>query len=488
MLTPTKTDNDSKDSLKTDIKLNSNENQEENLIQNNQNSAPIQETDELKQSIDENENIVEELSPEEQSEKDEKIQKKFEKLKEKLRERPKMFILEEVHARYEVLRAEFLRRGWKETTKKSVLWNFKWTYKCEEGNTSLWTKRIVNHFYNCYEVGTKSGLLNNLRRLNATQNENIFEFMPRAYLIQKGGSQTDERHLFVADFDRTQAWIERKDVVAAPQEYTFNVGVSDGPQLPPIQFEDDTENIWILKPSNQARGVGIKLFQDKQKVLDFIDSAKFGAFVVQKYIENPLIIKGKKFDIRQFVLVTGLDPLTIWILDDCYLRFCTANYNIENIENQFIHLTNHQVQKRAPNFRETEIPESQWSLATFRQHLTQVLKKPDTFWDEEILPKIERLVITALKGWPKESHRNYNFELLGFDILLDHNFRPFLMEINTNPGLHMLTEIVKVHHTKAQLDLLKVVLDERNSWFSKENPVGLKIGAWRLIYKEQKAK
>lgn len=39
--------------------------------------------------------------------------------------------------------------------------------------------------------------------------------------------------------------------------------------------------------------------------------------------------------------------------------------------------------------------------------------------------------------------------------MLDKNLKPYLIEINTNPGLHMLTDIVIPHHTKAQRDLLK---------------------------------
>jgi tubulin monoglycylase TTLL3/8 len=58
-----------------------------------------------------------------------------------------------------------------------------------------------------------------------------------------------------------------------------------------------------------------------------------------------MIVLGKKFDIRQWVLVTSWEPLKIWMYDECYLRFTSENYDPSKLHDKFIHLTNNSIAK-----------------------------------------------------------------------------------------------------------------------------------------------
>jgi hypothetical protein len=203
------------------------------------------------------------------------------------------------------------------------------------------------------------------------------------------------------------------------------------------------------------------------------------------------------------------------MFQQCYLRFCSEEYSLpkqkekvfarfcpvnstndqeyENSTQQnyiYAHLTNHQVQKKSPTFNHSEeMPEDQMTCARFKQFLNDSYSDKSRnvdVWSERIEPTLERIIIESLKVWPKQGHRKNSFEVLGFDILLDKNLKPHLLEINTNPGMHMLTKVVRPHHFKLQQDLFKVILDKRILWEKVENPKNLTIGDWKLIYKEQK--
>lgn len=75
--------------------------------------------------------------------------------------------------------------------------------------------------------------------------------------------------------------------------------------------------------------------------------------MIQEYIQKPLLIDQKKFDLRLYVLVTSLSPLIVYINDEGLARFCTEDYQEvtnENASNTYMHLTNYSLNKENNKF------------------------------------------------------------------------------------------------------------------------------------------
>ena len=63
-----------------------------------------------------------------------------------------------------------------------------------------------------------------------------------------------------------------------------------------------------------SRGRGIRCYNNLYDIATYCCGGT-GQFVVQKYIENPLLIGAKKFDIRQWVYIQDYNPPKIWFYD-----------------------------------------------------------------------------------------------------------------------------------------------------------------------------
>ena len=77
---------------------------------------------------------------------------------------------------------------------------------------------------------------------------------------------------------------------------------------------------FICKPDASWQGKGIFLMNSLNKI-----QLKEN-YIAQRYIENPYLIDGLKFDLRIYVLITGVDPLRIFIYKDGLARFATHKY------------------------------------------------------------------------------------------------------------------------------------------------------------------
>lgn len=80
---------------------------------------------------------------------------------------------------------------------------------------------------------------------------------------------------------------------------------------------------------------------------------KENSYVVQKYVREPALWQGHKFDFRIYVLITSVvDPMQIFLYNDGLVRLASEKYTQKNMHDHFIHLTNYSLNKQNENFNE----------------------------------------------------------------------------------------------------------------------------------------
>jgi tubulin polyglutamylase TTLL1 len=120
------------------------------------------------------------------------------------------------------------------------------------------------------------------------------------------------------------------------------------------------------------------------------------SYVVSRYIDNPLLLGGKKFDLRLYALVVSYRPLVVYMSRLGFARFCNVKYTTEvaELDNMYVHLTNVAVQKQG-GAEYNEAHGNKWSLENLQLHLEATRGTEDT---QRLFAEMKTLVVHALKA------------------------------------------------------------------------------------------
>ena len=235
------------------------------------------------------------------------------------------------------------------------------------------------------------------------------------------------------------------------------------------EFKRNLGSVWIMKPRDRAQGKGIFLFKKLSDISEYSGVKKSekvvtpespaDIYIVQKYINNPLLIGGKKFDIRIYVLVTDYSPLTVYLYRTGFARFTHQRYS-GDIRNTFVHLTNVSIQKTSEHYDDKM--GGKWDLRSLKLYM---IAKYGIEKVNESFEQIEDMIIRSLQSIEKKMiHDKHCFELYGYDVLFDSELRPWMIEVNCSPSLTATTpndyklKIDLVDDTLSVLDIEKMYL------------------------------
>jgi hypothetical protein len=318
-----------------------------------------------------------------------------------------------------------LREDWRELPHGLNLgqtWNILWTYSfptIDYNCLFVWQK--VNHFINNKTLSRKDLLKKAITKIYSKNRKTKahFNIMPLTFILSR------EYMEFVDEYKR---------------------------------LKNNKDNKWIVKPIGKSRGNGIFIPNDISEVPN-VDS-----YLVQKYITNPLLLDGFKFDMRIYVLVTSFNRLEAFIYKEGFARMSNYLFSLSAYERE-IHLTNAAIQNKiALNSNEhlKLFGGSKISLEMLRDKLNKKNIKFDPIWVQ-----IKDIVLKSLIACELEIPNSpSSFELFGYDIIIDTNLKCWLLEINTSPSLErncVLDDQIKLQLMDNIIDIVNPIDFDKQS-------------------------
>ncbi|XP_018648293.1 tubulin tyrosine ligase-related [Schistosoma mansoni] len=312
--------------------------------------------------------------------------------------------------------------GWKRTFDRHADYTLRWTENSIQINYGIFKEgeQLVNHIPNCGLLTNKLGLLISLRDYERRY-QNRFgrlpimvmdDFFPKTFIVD--------------DLKEREAYFKLQE----------------------------TPHMWICKPIGQNQGKGIFLVRDIEEFKVHLKNRDEEARhqpsgllprIIQRYIINPLLLDGCKFDIRCYVLIACTMPYLVFYHPG-YIRRSAKPYSNQD-QNLITHLTNQFVQKKDPAYAEVK-NNTVWSWSQVNDYINKHYreeKKLPVDWTKTVLQwRIQRIihhVFTTVKN--RLAAKVGFFELLGLDFMLDENMKVWLLEVNSNPALQTHCDVLK---------------------------------------------
>ena len=368
------------------------------------------------------------------------------------------------------------RPNWEKTSEPEnlITCNLIWTELSHEMNFSIHGEidysQVVNHFEFHNEISNKKNLFINLLRYCEYNRINLFSFYPLTiilYFKKEFYAEQIEgfKQIYLDLPNMIEGTVKEKDEKSYTDYFRANlvkrVGNVQKIIIPKSNYIG--RNTWLLKRTNLNRGRQIKIFSDLRQILNEIEESKTKCnhLIIQKYIEAPALYNNRKFDIRIWVLFTYISRsynVDVYVFKEGHLKACSEPFSLSS-DDLYVHLTNYSVQKYNRNFSKMEIG-NEISFKTFQEELDK--KNANKNFKKDIFPKITKIIAISANSCKNKINilnRNNCFEIFGYDFILDQYYEPFLLEVNTNPGLEESSPLIKMLVPRMIDDAFRLTID-----------------------------
>ena len=285
---------------------------------------------------------------------------------------------------------------------------------------SIWSAGSKNDWDACWSTDmpdpSQFELLDDNKTINhlpgnsaLTIKSNLYSTLNKAKLAVKGLPQ-EQRYQF---FPKTYSM---------PSEYfDFQQAAFDNPKFR-----------WIQKPRNMSRGRGIEVVQHPETV------PLENQWIIQEYLDKPHLWDGYKYVLRCYVLITSIEPLRFYWYHEGSAKLTSEQYDLDDLDNPYRHLTNPDINEQNS---EIEVPVVFHSFASYKEWL-----RSQGIDDEKLYAQIQDLIsltVIAAREKMRDQAQKYSantqgaYELLGLDLVVDSDIKPWILECNLSPSLEI---------------------------------------------------
>ena len=206
-----------------------------------------------------------------------------------------------------------------------------------------------------------------------------------------------------------------------------------------FQSQCHVDKIFIAKETGLFGGQGITLHSRERSI-----PSNFTG-VIQSYIENPLLVEGKKAHMRLYLIFLSYRPLQAYFWKNGIVRFAPEAYLPKKgwLSNSAIHITNTALNQNHSNIKlldnsEIEDDGSIWGLTPYVNRISANRGESDQIWGRLYQTASGFVNLLREKGFFSETSSIPNNALIpkiiGFDALLDSDKKVWFLEIQRNPG------------------------------------------------------
>lgn len=240
----------------------------------------------------------------------------------------------------------------------------------------------------------------------------------------------------------------------------------------------ESPRLWILKGDGLSGGQSAFVVEEPSQ------APEAGAWVAQRYVADPLLLDGRKFNMRLYVLVDRIDPLHACMWANGVATIAAEPYRTdsEGLALRAAHIINPLALDSHPDMHvagtiEEDGTGNVWTLPTLFDRLAHQGVDVALCWRRLVevseglvnLAGFAGMITDQLKGGLRHA---YPSKLLGMDVMLDQSLHPHLLEVERFPGLSAPAHdaISNITKTRLRRDVARLILSQDGREASSSTP------------------